>query len=330
MIHLLTTGGTIASTPGAEGRHIAGALPGEALLDPVDAALAHGPAVQTESLLQKPSNAINGDDLSRIAEHCERRLADAATEGIVITHGTDTLEDTAWFLQQVLGDCQQPVVVTGSQRAPHERGSDAPGNLIDALRVAAADASRGRGVLVVFDQSIHSASLVRKISSYQLEGFGSPGYGPIGHIDGTTLRYPLRPVIPAPIPRGPALPRVDIVTAAAGSACPIDALLADGAQGLVNDALGLGQVPPDWVPAIERAQAANRPVVMTSSTGQGPVAPVYEFAGSLADSHTAGAEPADALTARQARLLLMLVLSTPPGAAQWRPRFAAAARWSSA
>jgi len=328
MIHLLTTGGTIASTPSAAGRNVAGALPAEALLDPINAALDQGPAVQTESLLQKPSNAIDAEDLCRIAERCETRLADPSTDGIVITHGTDTLEDTAWFLQQALGDCARPVVVTGSQRALHERGSDAPRNLIDALRVAAASGSRGRGVLVVFDEEIHSASLARKISSYRLTGFGSPGYGPIGHIDGTTLRYPLSARVPAPIPRGSQLPRGDILTAAVGSACPIDALLDNGAQGLIIDALGRGQVPPDWVPAIERADAAGCPVAITSSTASGPVAEVYEYAGSLERVMAAGAVPADALTARQARLLLMLVLSTPQGAARWRTRFATAAGWS--
>jgi L-asparaginase len=328
MIHLLTTGGTIASTPGTSGRNVAGALPAEALLDAIDAGLDAGPAVHTESLLQKPSNAINGEDLCRIAERCETRLADPSTDGIVITHGTDTLEDTAWFLQQVLGDCPRPVVVTGSQRALHERGSDAPRNLVDALRVAAATGSRGQGVLVVFDEAIHSASLVRKISSYRLTGFGSPGYGPVGHIDGAILRYPLNARIPTPIPRGPTLPRVDIVPAAAGSACPIDALRSDGAQGLIIDALGRGQVPPDWVPAIARAHAAGCPVAITSSTGSGPVAEVYEYPGSLERVIAAGAVGADTLSARQARLLLMLVLSTPEGAADWRARFAAAAGWS--
>ena len=310
MIHLLTTGGTIASAPGNQGRNVAGALGADHLLAQIGAEIGDGPRIQSESLLQKPSNAIGTRDLCAIADRCEACLASAETEGIVITHGTDTLEDTAWFLQQALGNCSRPVVVTGSQRALHETGSDAPRNLVDAIRVASAPESRGQGVLVVFDEEIHSAALVRKVSSYRLTGFGSPGYGPIGQIDGAALRYALRARPAEPVPRGTELPRVDILTAAIGGACLIDAALADGARGVVIDGLGRGQVPPDWVPAIERACAADIPVAVTSSAGSGPVRTVYEYTGSLESLIAVGALPAGALTARQARILMMMLLST--------------------
>ena len=310
MIHLLTTGGTIASTLSDQGRNVAGALSADYLLAWIEAAIGNDHPVQSESLLQKPSNAINAQDLCTIADRCEACLAAPETEGIVITHGTDTLEDTAWFLQQALGDCRRPVVVTGSQRALHETGSDAPRNLVDAIRVAGASESRGQGVLVVFDEEIHSAALVRKVSSYRLTGFGSPGYGPIGQIDGAALRYALRARPADPVPRGEVMPRVDILTAAIGGTCLIDAAIADGARGLVIDGLGRGQVPPDWVPAIERASTAGIPIAVTSSTGSGPVRTVYEYVGSLESIIAVGALPAGALTARQARIVMMMLLST--------------------
>lgn len=310
MIHLLTTGGTIASTPSDQGRNVAGALSADHLLAQVGTAMGDEQAVRSESLLQKPSNAIGIEDMCAIADRCEACLETPETAGIVITHGTDTLEETAWFLQQALGDCRRPVVVTGSQRALHEAGSDAPRNLVDAIRVAGAPESCGQGVLVVFDEEIHSAALVRKLSSYRLKGFGSPGFGPIGQIDGSALNYALRACPAEPVPRGTVMPRVDILTAAASSACLIDAAVADGASGLVIDALGRGQVPPDWVPVIERASDAGIPVAVTSSTGSGPVGAVYEYAGSLDSIIAVGALPAGALTARQTRILMMMMLST--------------------
>ncbi|RZU98276.1 asparaginase [Spiribacter vilamensis] len=327
MIHLLTTGGTIASTASDQGRNVAGALSADHLMERIGAAMGDEHPVQSESLLQKPSNAISLQDLWRIAERCEALLGEAATEGIVITHGTDTLEDTAWFLQQALGDCRRPVVVTGSQRALHETGSDAPRNLVDAIRAASAPESRGQGVLVVFDEEIHSATLVRKMSSYRLAGFGSPGYGPIGQIDGAALRYALRARPADPVPRGEVIPRVDILTAAIDGTCLIDAAVTDGARGLVIDALGRGQVPPDWVPAIERASSAGIPIAVTSSTGSGPVRTVYEYIGSLESIIAVGALPAGALTARQARILLIMLLSAGASRAELAAGLTRVAGW---
>lgn len=327
MLHLLTTGGTIASTPSPEGRNVAGELSADHLLETVRGAIEDVDGIHAESLFQKPSNAMGPDELLALVARCETLLGMPDTRGIVITHGTDTLEDTAWFLQLALGDCPRPVVVTGSQRALHEIGSDAPRNLIDALRVAARPDARGQGVLVVFDEAVHSAPLVTKTSSYRLAGFSSPGFGPIGQIDGAHVRFALRARPPTALPRGTALPRVDIATVAAGSACPIDALSADGAHGFVIDALGRGQVPPDWLPAIERAAGAGRPVAVAGSTGSGPVAPVYEYPGSLASILSVGGLPAGALTARQARFLMMLLLSHTDSADAFSERFRQATRW---
>jgi L-asparaginase len=329
MIHLLTTGGTIASVPGDEGRNIAGRLDAADLLETARHAVESSvDTVRSESLFQMPSNAIGPDQLYRMADRCEALLDDPQTRGIVITHGTDTLEDTAFFLQLALGDCPRPIVVTGSQRALHESGTDAVRNLIDAMRVAARPDARGQGVLVVFNEAVHSAALAQKVSSYRLEGFGSPGFGPVGQIDGHRVRFALRARPSKRLPRGASMPRVDIASVAAGSHCPVSALCADGADGIVIDALGRGQVPPHWLDDVEAAIASGIPVAVASSTGSGPVAPVYEYRGSLQSLIDCGALQAGALSARQARILMMLLGSTPDATSNsFARRWAEATRW---
>lgn len=312
MIHLLTTGGTIASSLGMAGRNVSGAMRGDLLVAILDSSLGIDQHPRTESLIQKPSNAIDTSDLLTIENRCRQLMADSSIEGIVLTHGTDTLEDTAYFLHLTLGDCPKPVVITGSQRPIHERGSDAPRNLADAVKVASAPASRGLGVLVVFDQAIHTAALARKTSSYRLGGFTSPGYGPIGHIDNGDVGYSLAPTPQPALPTGETrrvLPRVDILHAALDSASLVQAARRDGADGVVINGLGRGHVPPGWVKDIREAITAGLPIAIASSAGSGPVRAVYEFPGSLFDLVDAGVMPAGDLSARKARILMMVLLS---------------------
>lgn len=312
MIHLLTTGGTIASSLSTEGLNVSGAMPADQLITILDGRLHADQRPQTESLIQKPSNAIDRRDLLLIEGRCRQLMADPKIDGIVLTHGTDTLEDTAYFLHLTLGDCPKPVVITGSQRPIHEPGSDAARNLADAVRVASARASRGLGVLVVFDEAIHTAALASKTSSYRLGGFTSPGYGPIGHIDNGEVGYSLaptpRPGLPAGEP-GEVLPRVDILHAALDSASLVKAAHRDGADGVVINGLGRGHVPPGWVEDIREAIAAGLPIAIASSAGSGAVRAVYEFPGSLVDLVDAGVMPAGDLSARKARILMMALLS---------------------
>lgn len=321
IVHLLTTGGTIASSEGAEGRNVSGAVAGETLLEAVRNTLPADCTVRPESLLQKPSNAITPDDELTIARRCEVLLAEPQTVGIVITHGTDTLEDTAFFLDLALGDVRCPVVLTGSQRALHETGSDARRNLTDALLVASHPASVGRGVLVVFDESIHAGRLARKVHSYRVTGFDSPGYGPIGRIDAGRVHYALRPELTPALTLGDRMPRVDLLAVGLGSDCLAEEAVNAGAKGLVIAGLGRGHVPPGWMAPLGRILARATPVIITTSTAAGPVGLAYEFPGSLASLMAEGAVPAGDLTARQARILLMVLLSTPTDPAHVQRQF---------
>jgi L-asparaginase len=305
---LISLGGTIASLPDNSGRAIAGALSGKELMDNLQIKI-DGP-VEVITLCQKPSNAITTDDLLQLRTLCVELSQRKDVAGLVVSQGTDTLEDTAYFLDTSLALEDTALVVTGAQRVPYATGSDAGPNLRDALKVANAPQARGAGALVVFNEEIHAASSVRKLSSYQLNGFGSPGIGPMGFVDGDEVRLTKRVQRLSAIAPGEQLPRVDILPVAIGaSPALLEAAVASGAQGLVIDAVGRGHVPPNWMEPLGVLRAAGVPVAVVSSTQWGRLAEVYEYRGSLAEQVSIGVLKASHLNARKARLRLMCALS---------------------
>jgi L-asparaginase len=313
-IVVLTTGGTIASRQDASGRHRSGALPGEELLAQVALPADQLPEIEVESLLQKPSNAIGLDDLLTLRKRCLALIEDDSVAGIVITHGTDTLEETAYFLDITLPGAL-PVILTGSQRAPHEPGTDAYRNLADAIRVAASVQAAALGTLVVFNQAIFAARRVRKVNSFQVQGFAAPETGPLGYVDGDSVTLQARPVRPTASPVSittSPLPRVDILPAYLDAPADLIGLSVErGAAGLVIEGLGRGHVPPSWVGAIADTTARGIPVAVVSGCATGPVNASYEFIGSLAGLTAAGAIPLRDLSARKARLAMTALLASP-------------------
>jgi L-asparaginase len=307
-VALLSTGGTIASVPGRDGRSVSGALPGEALVQRI--ALGTSIAVDVRSVFQKPSNAIGFPDWITLREQCEALIAGGETDGIVISHGTDTLEDTAYYLESVLESPHVPVVLTGSQRVPDALGTDAYANLRCAIEVAAAAESRGLGVLVQFNEAIFSAAFVRKLSSFQLNGFGSPGLGALGYIDGGRVCILQRPMRQPRLRHDAPLPRVDIVPACLGADIRlVDAVLASEPAGLVIEALGRGHVPPAWMPPIRAALERGIKVLVCSGTLHGATHQSYDFPGSLHDLEEAGAIGVSHVCARKARIRLAVLLA---------------------
>lgn len=307
-IALLSTGGTIASVPGNDGRAIAGALPGEELL--ALTGLQGRLQVKVESVFQKASNAIGPEEWMILAEKCLTLARSGDVDGIVVTHGTDTLEDTAYYLHCVLDTAAVPVVITGSQRVPQAMGSDAYTNLSQAMELAANPLARGLGVLVVFNQSVFSAGFVRKVSSFQLHGFDAPGLGPLGTIDQGLFHLLQRPVTQPTLPNPSQLPRVDILSAYGGAdAAMAAAVLQSGPEAVIVDGLGRGQVPPAWVPLLQDALGQGIVVGVCSSTLHGATHESYEYPGALHDLINAGAFAIAHLSARKARIRLALSLA---------------------
>ena len=256
-----------------------------------------------------PSPRIGFADWKILLEICHRlEREDANLAGIVIGHGTATLEETAYFLNLTLRT-RIPVVIVGAQRPPTALSADAGLNLVNAIRVAADPASRGLGVLVVLNDEIHPARDVTKTSTSRMQTFRAADFGALGHVDSDAVafyRHPLRrraPDTEFDIDDLIALPRVDIAlshTDADGIA--IRAFMSAGARGIVSAGFAPGMGTPAETDALREAVAAGIIVVQSTRAGSGRV-----FPGTRLREY--GFLVADNLLPQKARLLLALALT---------------------
>ena len=236
-------------------------------------------------------------------------VAEAATgRGVVVTHGTDTLEETA-VLCDLLHGGDAPIVLTGAIRPASATGADGPANLLDAVRAAGASATTGLGALVCFAGELHAARAVRKTDSVSPRAFSSPRTGPVGRVAEEHVEVWAAPARRPPLPVSQLEARVDIVPAALGAdGALLDAALAAGAEGLVAVLLGAGHAPPPFLDACRRA-ARRDPVVACVRTERGRMLrATYGFAGAERDVRAAGLICAPALSPAAARITLMACL----------------------
>lgn len=316
----MTLGGTIACAPNPQG----GVTPS---VDPefmtsVLAAAVHSatglPAVQLVAGASVPSPALDITGILALIERFER-LVDEGACGLVVTTGTDTLEEIA-FLLDLLWGRKEPIVVLGAMRHGGLPGSDGPSNLRDGLRVAAHDRARGAGCLVTMNGQIHHAWQVRKSHTGQLSAFESAVGGPAGSVQEETVRMTSGTVIDRPVFRlGPSasIPPVALMRASlADDARALKVVDSLGYQGLVVETMGGGSIPPAWAPVLERLTNAM-PVVYTSRTFAGPTLR-STYGGPNAELHLrrVGLTPAGLLDGLKARLLLALLLASEVDAAR--------------
>jgi L-asparaginase len=316
---VVSLGGTIAMTPQA-----GGAVPTLTADDLVAGVPGLGETadIRAESFRQLPGAHLSLADVVALAAAIETALA-TDTAGVVVTQGTDTLEEVAFALDLLVGS-DKPVVVTGAMRAAHLAGADGPANLLAAAQVAAAPQARGLGTLVVLNGDIHAARLVVKAHTQSPAAFVSPSGGVLGWVAEGSPRLLLRPAGRPQLefPAGLVPARVALATATLGDdGGLIGAAAAQGYDGLVVEALGGGHMPAAALEAIDAALAAM-PVVLASRTQAGEVlAATYGFDGSERDLLERGALSAGWLNGRKARLLLALLLGADPAGA--RERFTA-------
>ncbi|HEY0856583.1 MAG TPA: asparaginase [Albitalea sp.] len=302
IVVVLGTGGTIAGTaadPMDNVGYTAGQLGVAQLVQAVPALSAS--ALEAEQVAQLDSKDMSHAVWKALALRCAHHLARAEVAGIVVTHGTDTLEETAWFLQRVLAPTK-PVVITGAMRPATALQSDGPQNVLDAVRVAQSPGACG--VVAVFAGQVHSARDVRKVHTYRIDAFSSGDAGPIGVIEEGRLR------LFRAWPEGEALgvhrlpdddaawPQVEIVTSHAGAGgAMVGALRAAGVQGIVVSGTGNGTLHHELDAALRDAQAHGVRVMRSSRCANGRVLP------------TGDALPAaDDLPPAKARVELMLQL----------------------
>jgi L-asparaginase len=307
-VSVLALGGTIASAV-SSGSGVAPSLSAEQLVTSVPA-LAAAADISAETFRQLPSPELTLADVIALAAEIERRIADGAA-GVVVTQGTDTLEETAFALDLLVGG-DAPVVVTGAMRNPALPGADGPANLLGAVRTAADPHARGLGCLVVFADEIHAARFVRKAHTQNVSPFQSSPAGAIGWLSEGAVRIGARPVgrrrlaLPLDATPGP----VALLTLGSGDeGLLLGAVAGSGARGLVIEATGGGHTPASWAPELERL-ARRLPVVLASRTGAGELLRrTYSFVGSEIDLVERGLIHAGYLTGAKARVLVRLLLA---------------------
>lgn len=264
----------------------------------------------THEFSMKPSPSIDSSDMFSLAKLTFSYMENPDIDGIVVTHGTDTLEETAYFLDLFL-ETKKPVVFTGSMRNYSEVGFDGLSNLVSAILVSAHDASKERGVLLVMNDEINAAREVTKSHTLSLDTFKSLEFGPLGIVDQErVLYYRKTQNVDLKITPGKLTKRIEIVKVYSGSDSLLLNLLVDQhVDGIVLEALGRGNVPPQMVPGIIRAIENQIPVVITSRCPMGRVLDSYGYEGGGHHLKRLGVLFADDLNSQKTRIKLLLSLS---------------------
>jgi L-asparaginase len=310
-VALLSTGGTIASRyDPAKGGYVP-ALSGEDLVATVPA-IRKIAKIQVEEISNLPSPEMTPQTWIRLSGRVNQLLAKPEIAGLVVTHGTDTLEETAYFLDLTTTSAK-PIIVVGAQRPLSDPDSDGPRNLLDAIRVAITPDAIRMGVMVVMNGQINAARDVTKTNTSQVETFRGLEFGQLGVVDAEKVRLyraPLRRQTIA-VDSRTQLGRVDIVVGYAGAdGLLIRSVVRDGAvQGLVVSGLGLGDVTVSMFDAIQEARARGTPVVISTRVPTGRVFPLNAIKGGALSLKRIGCVLSDNLSPQKARILLMLALT---------------------
>ena len=303
-VAVLTTGGTVAM------RHdpvAGGAVPALSAADLTALLPANAPELVVEEVCNLPSSHFRIETLWHIRERVAAWASDPAVDGVVVTHGTDTLEETAYLLDlTVPGDA--PLVVTGAMRTASELGADGPANLWAAVRVAASPQARGLGAMVVLNDQMHAARFVTKTDTLSPATFRSPGLGVLGRVEGDRVSIPWR-LERQIVPCARLEERVALVELAVGmEPWPLQAALRRGTRGVVLEGLGGGRIPPWWLPSIEEAISQGVTVVIASRCPSGRVWDAYGYEGGHRTLRRMGCLFTSALNGAKARIRLMAVL----------------------
>lgn len=322
-VALLSLGGTIFMQQDATGLR---ATPGDHAPENLTRTLVDDVAVDHEEIANIGSPSVTPAHLAR-ALRAARTAVDDGAAGVVLTHGTDTLEESA-FLLDLLWDREAPLVLTGAMRPSNAPGADGPANLRDAVRTAAAPGARGLGVLVVFDAQVHLADRVTKVSSRSVDAFASIPSGPVGLVAREDVDLLYRPVAARRTPLltelPDQLPRVPVLHAGLGEeGALLDALAPGSLDGLLIAGVGLGHVAADMMPRLRALIAAGVPVVVATRIAHGGTSTHhYDYPGSEVDLIRSGVVMSGRLTPHAARLLLQVLLVGGHGADGIRAGFA--------
>lgn len=270
--------------------------------------MSHDVKLEEMPFLNVPSPHITPKDMMRLATLIKTKISNHQYDGVVITHGTDTLEETAYLIDLVYqGD--EPIVITGSMRSSNEPGYDGPHNLYAAVRTAASQDARGKGVLVVLNDEIHTAKNVTKTHTSNIATFQSPQFGPIGIVTKRGVFFHHHPVTRDTYDISQLTKKTTLLKVYAGmNADLLDFVYQSNYDGLVLEALGQGNVPPTLIPSIENLIKKNIPVVVVSRCFNGIVQDTYGYEGGGKQLKELGVTFSNGLNGQKARLKLMVAL----------------------
>lgn len=306
-VTLIATGGTIASTADSAGGPVNAGLAGARLLETLHVQ-PDGINVQVEDFQAVGSYALDLETVHRLCDRIATCLSDDNVDGVVVTHGTDTMEESA-FLADLLVKSDKPVVFTGAQRHAGAPDTDGPRNIADAIRCAACDGLKGQGAVIVFEGDIHAARDVTKAHTSRVDTFRSIGLGKLGEVDAGAVyvyrRVPARHTVAA----ARLDPNVELMLLGLGSRPDfLDYCAAAGKSGVVLAAFGRGNAPRGFADRIARLTANSIPVVIASRCFEGRTLPVYGKDSGGRTLEDAGVIFAGNLSAIKARLLLSALL----------------------
>ncbi|WP_203361873.1 asparaginase [Bacillus sp. REN10] len=306
-VFVIHTGGTISMM---EDKQSGAVTPGEQNPLLLSTSLLNEAAhVTTVEPFHLPSPHITPKEMLHLKQLIEERLRKEAFDGVVITHGTDTLEETAYFLHLTLST-DVPIVLTGAMRSSNELGADGLYNLLSAVQVAACDSARGKGVLVVLNDEIHSAENVTKTHTSNISTFQSPQYGPIGIVTKSKIVFHHVPTKRQQIDVTTIDQRVALIKAYAGmDASLLSALHELHYDGVVIEALGQGNLPPAAVAGVKELVRQQIPIVLVSRCFNGIVQDVYGYEGGGKQLKEFGVIFSNGLNGQKARIKLLIALS---------------------
>lgn len=302
-------GGTVSMQVHSSGQGVIPSVEGSTLLQQVPSLTALA-EVHVETLCLLPSASLHFEQLLETLDWARHRVQEGAV-AVVLTQGTDTLEETAYFLD-LLWDLEAPLVLTGAMRAASDCGADGPANLLAAAQVGLAAQSQGRGVLVVINDQVHLAARVRKAASLAMEAFVSAPFGPVGLLVEGRVHYAMAPdarsTLPVPLRQDHHVLLLEATLAA--DTLVLDTVVAAGYAGLVVAGFGAGHVSQAWAQRLA-VVARSIPVIVATRTGSGPTARTrYGFVGGEIDLQAKGAVMGGFLCPRKCRLLLWLLIGS--------------------
>jgi L-asparaginase len=305
---LIATGGTIAMKYDPEKKGPVPAISGEDLVATVPE-IAKVAKIEVQNISNVPSGYMDPPRWVELQKAVSAALAKPEVAGVIVSHGTDTLEETAYFLDLTVKS-DKPVVLIGAQRSASESDFDGPRNLLNAARICVTPEAKNKGAMLVMNGQINAAREVAKTHTSDVETFKSGDFGFLGNADEDRVVFYRAPLRRQYVPlTQDVLPRVDIVAAYGGNdGAEIKAATVAGAKGIVVAALGWGNVNPTTYEAIKEAIGKGVVVAVSTRVYNGRVLPHYGYIGGGKTLQDAGAVFCDNLSPQKARLLLMLAL----------------------